>query len=264
MKVPSATLDSKNKAIQKTLRGSRSRDDNLLRDIISLYLQQHPEKTQADIAEYLHATPNALSRFIRINTVKSKPEWIEPIFHLGLEINYEQFALRAAKVVDVLEDIQSDYLWNCFIDAFSREYCMDTLRPSELSVRRIDADKLPVKYVGAGLFFYEKDCFSGIERWCFAVFGGKEVRGTDVMGILSKLHQPVERFHVVLIVEDKKAYQDVEATLSRAKLTDDHRTSITIMLMDKMCGSIVDSFTDGDLGIKRRSEQEDETPAAPL
>ena len=106
MKVPSATLDSKNKAIQKTLRGSRSRDDNLLRDIISLYLQQHPEKTQADIAEYLHATPNALSRFIRINTVKSKPEWIEPIFHLGLEINYEQFALRAAKVVDVLEDIQ--------------------------------------------------------------------------------------------------------------------------------------------------------------
>ena len=67
-----------------------------------------------------------------------------------------------------------------------------------------------------------------------------------------------------MVVEDKKAYQDVEATLSRAKLTDDHRTSITIMLMDKMCGSIVDSFTDGDLGIKRRSEQEDETPAAPL
>lgn len=239
-------------------------DDNLLRSIITLYLQEHPEKTQADVAEYLHTTPNALSRFIRIDTVKSKSTWLEPILQLCLEINYEDFATKTIRLIHLLEEMQLGYFWNQFKLTLSKDYLTEALSfstPEFYATRRLAYAR---QYSGLNVSIHMAEDSSALAHWCFAVFGGKETLGTDVMGILSELRMtsPIDQ-HIVLVVEGEKAYQDVETTLKRTNLRGDRAISITLILFDKAHGIIVSSYTDGDFGLAKRSEQGSGTSTVP-
>ena len=50
-------------------------DGVVVRDIIRLYLEEHPTVSQADIARGLGIEPTALSRFLRMSRVSPKLDW---------------------------------------------------------------------------------------------------------------------------------------------------------------------------------------------
>lgn len=63
-------------------------DGEIARDVIRLYMEEHPLVSQAEVARRLGADPSALSRFLRVNKVHPKAEWEYHIKKLGEDIDY--------------------------------------------------------------------------------------------------------------------------------------------------------------------------------
>lgn len=81
-------------------------DGEVARDVIRLYMEEHPLVSQAEVARRLGADPSALSRFLRVNKVHPKAEWEYHIKKLGEDIDYWGYVERTTKVREFLNEQQ--------------------------------------------------------------------------------------------------------------------------------------------------------------
>ena len=93
------------------------------------------------------------------------------------------------------------------------------------------------------------------EGWFFYYFAGHDMLASDViLGLQSDKNIP--RIHTIIILNSEKAFEELKHTLRRqdwrAKL---HYVSLTVMRIDDEISTILDEYTDGDLGLARRPEQ---------
>ena len=70
---------------------------------------------------------------------------------------------------------------------------------------------------------------------------------------------------MIIILNSENAFEDVKQTFRRKDWKNSlHYASLTVLRVDDEITSIFDEYSDGDLGLKKRSEQESSTNTAPF
>lgn len=236
------------------LTGSRDRfpsDANLVKNVINVFLQQNPKVSQVDIATKYELSPSLFSRFLRTENVKSKPEWNLVAYRLGLDIDLAKYIRDTREVIELIQSWQLLYYGTRIISFIDKIFETTLLMPysSKHSPRSRGLD---TNYENMHHFLVNE---KGDEGWFFYYFTGHDILASDViLGLQNDKNIP--RIHTIIILNSEKAFEELKHTLRRqdwrAKL---HYVSLTVMRIDDKMSTILDEYTDGDLGLARRPEQ---------
>ena len=228
--------------------GSRDnfpKDPQLVKDVINLFLQQNPRVSQVDIATEYELSSSLFSRFLRTDNVKSKPEWNRVAYRLGLNIDLARYIKDTRKLIELVGDWQLIYYGSrltCFVrDTFD-----------------IDGDIRNYECVP-----YNLGTKDGGESWNFQYFKGEDVLASDIiLNLFANTY--ALKAHIIIILNCEQAFEDLKQTFRRKDWRNSLQYySMTVLRVDDEISTIINEYSDGDLGLKKRSEQGSGTSTVP-
>lgn len=246
--------------------GSRDnfpKDPQLVKDVINLFLQQNPRVSQVDIATEYELSPSLFSRFLRTDNVKSKPEWNRVAYSLGLNIDLARYIKDTQKLIELVGDWQLIYYGSrltCFvrdtfdIDGDIRELSTCTpVRPKNNTSGERDYECVP----------YNLGTKDGGESWSFQYFKGEDVLASDIiLNLFANTY--ALKAHIIIILNCEQAFEDLKQTFRRKDWRNSLQYySMTVLRVDDEISTIINEYSDGDLGLKKRSEQGSGTSTVP-
>ena len=246
--------------------GSRDnfpKDPQLVKDVINLFLQQNPRVSQVDIATEYELSSSLFSRFLRTDNVKSKPEWNRVAYRLGLNIDLARYIKDTRKLIELVGDWQLIYYGSrltCFvrdtfdIDGDMRELSTCTpVRPNNNTSGERNYECVP----------YNLGTKDGGESWNFQYFKGEDVLASDIiLNLFANTY--ALKAHIIIILNCEQAFEDLKQTFRRKDWRNSLQYySMTVLRVDDEISTILDEYSDGDLGLKKRSEQGSGTSTVP-
>lgn len=101
------------------------------------------------------------------------------------------------------------------------------------------------------------------EAWFFYYFKGRDTLASDVVfNLLS--NENISTVHMIIILNSENAFEDVKQTFRRKDWRNNLRyASLTVLRVDDEISTIINEYSDGDLGLKTRSEQGSGTSTVP-
>lgn len=101
------------------------------------------------------------------------------------------------------------------------------------------------------------------EAWFFYYFKGRDTLASDVVfNLLS--NENISTVHMIIILNSENAFEDVKQTFRRKDWRNNLRyASLTVLRVDDEISTIINEYSDGDLGLKKRSEQGSGTSTVP-
>lgn len=246
--------------------GSRDnfpKDPQLVKDVINLFLQQNPRVSQVDIATEFELSSSLFSRFLRTDNVKSKPEWNRVAYILGLNIDLARYIKDTRKLIELVGDWQLIYYGSrltCFvqdtfdIDGDIRELSTCTpVRPNNNTSGERNYECVP----------YNLGTKDGGESWNFQYFKGEDVLASDIiLNLFANTY--VLKAHIIIILNCEQAFEDLKQTFRRRDWRNSLQYySMTVLRVDDEISTIINEYSDGDLGLKKRSEQGSGTSTVP-
>lgn len=246
--------------------GSRDnfpKDPQLVKDVINLFLQQNPRVSQVDIATEFELSSSLFSRFLRTDNVKSKPEWNRVAYILGLNIDLARYIKDTRKLIELVGDWQLIYYGSrltCFvqdtfdIDGDIRELSTCTpVRPNNNTSGERNYECVP----------YNLGTKDGGESWNFQYFKGEDVLASDIILNLFA-NTSALKAHIIIILNCEQAFEDLKQTFRRKDWRNSLQYySMTVLRVDDEISTIINEYSDGDLGLKKRSEQGSGTSTVP-
>lgn len=246
--------------------GSRDnfpKDPQLVKDVINLFLQQNPRVSQVDIATEFELSSSLFSRFLRTDNVKSKPEWNRVAYILGLNIDLARYIKDTRKLIELVGDWQLIYYGSrltCFvrdtfdIDGDIRELSTCTpVRPNNNTSGERNYECVP----------YNLGTKDGGESWNFQYFKGEDVLASDIiLNLFANTY--TLKAHIIIILNCEQAFEDLKQTFRRKDWRNSLQYySMTVLRVDDEISTIINEYSDGDLGLKKRSEQGSGTSTVP-
>lgn len=246
--------------------GSRDnfpKDPQLVKDVINLFLQQNPRVSQVDIATEFELSSSLFSRFLRTDNVKSKPEWNRVAYILGLNIDLARYIKDTRKLIELVGDWQLIYYGSrltCFvrdtfdIDGDIRELSTCTpVRPNNNTSGERNYECVP----------YNLGTKDGGESWNFQYFKGEDVLASDIiLNLFANTH--ALKAHIIIVLNCEQAFEDLKQTFRRKDWRNSLQYySMTVLRVDDEISTIINEYSDGDLGLKKRSEQGSGTSTVP-
>lgn len=242
--------------------GSRDnfpKDPQLVKDVINLFLQQNPRVSQVDIATKYELTPSLFSRFLRTDNVKSKAEWNRVAYRLGLDIDLARYIRNARELIELIWSWQQIYYGERltrFIEGTFETAGLIPYPPKHLE----DTEDSEKSYENMRYFLINS---TNEEAWFFYYFKGRDTLASDVVfNLLS--NENISTVHMIIILNSENAFEDVKQTFRRKDWRNNLRyASLTVLRVDDEISTIINEYSDGDLGLKKRSEQGSGTSTVP-
>lgn len=226
-------------------------DEQTAKDLIGIYLLQNPSVSQAEIAREYGVAPGLFSRFLRLDNVKVKPEWVEIAYQLSLKIDVER--LR-----ECYEDVySSSIMYQKFAFGGDVEnYLVKTYDVDDLIV--IDGSQSEGNRFTAHdrVAVSVKRDESSDEEWLIRSFLRCDSSIADIAMQLTVNCSAPGKLHIIISIDDKRMLDELQSSFDKQKsaFTADI-LSVTYLLFDKSSRNVTYEYTDGDLGLKKRSEQ---------
>ena len=239
------------------------KDAQLVKDVINLFLQQNPRVSQVDIAAKYELSSSLFSRFLRTDNVKSKPEWNRVAYRLGLNIDLARYIKDTRNLIELVGDWQLIYYGSrltCFvrdtfdIDGDIRELSTCTpVRPKNNTSGERDYECVR----------YNLGTKDGGESWNFQYFKGQDVLASDIiLNLFANTY--ALKAHIIIILNCEQAFEDIKQTFRRKDWRNSLRyASLTVLRVDDEISTIINEYSDGDLGLKKLSEQGSGTSTVP-
>ena len=242
--------------------GSRDnflKDPQLVKDVINLFLQQNPRVSQVDIATKYELAPSLFSRFLRTDNVKSKAEWNRVAYRLGLDIDLARYIKNARELIELIWSWQQIYYGERltrFIEGTFETAGLIPYPPKHLE----DTEDSEKSYENMRYFLINS---TNEEAWFFYYFKGRDTLASDVVfNLLS--NENISTVHMIIILNSENAFEDVKQTFRRKDWRNNLRyASLTVLRVDDEISTIINEYSDGDLGLKKRSEQGSGTSTVP-
>lgn len=108
---------------------------------------------------------------------------------------------------------------------------------------------------------YNLSTKDGGESWNFHYFKGQDVLASDIiLNLFANTY--ALKAHIIIILNCEQAFEDLKQTFRRKDWRNSLQYySMTVIRVDDEISTVLDEYSDGDLDLKRRSKQEDDSPS---
>lgn len=225
-------------------------DGEVARDVIRLYMEEHPLVSQAEVARRLGADPSALSRFLRVNKVHPKAEWEYHIKKLGEDIDYWGYVERTTKVREFLNEQQQRTVNAEFVSALCRKFSIMEVVPETIK-KRNPSFPYYLTHPEGGADLSIVNPTDRHETWNFIYCRGKvRIENGDFLRF-TMFTPSSEKAHLVLVTRNEDTFEDTMAFMRIGKTYGGGIVSGSVLLLHD--GEIVREYTHGDLALYRLS-----------
>ena len=225
-------------------------DSEVARDVIRLYMEEHPLVSQAEVARRLGADPSALSRFLRVNKVHPKAEWEYHIKKLGEDIDYWGYVERTTKVREFLNEQQQRTVNAEFVSALCRKFSIMEVVPETIK-KRNPSFPYYLTHPEGGADLSIVNPTDRHETWNFIYCRGKvRIENGDFLRF-TMFTPSSEKAHLVLVTRNEDTFEDTMAFMRIGKTYGSGIVSGSVLLLHD--GEIVREYTHGDLALYRLS-----------
>lgn len=222
----------------------------VVRDIIRLYLEEHPTVSQADIARGLGIEPTALSRFLRMSRVSPKLDWEPYIKKLSEDIDYWAYVERTTKVRELLNEQQQKSVNAEFIAALCRKYSVEEIIPESMR-KRNPSHPYYLAHAEGGADISIVNPADVNESWNFIYCRGKVNIGNGDFLRFTMFSPECSKSHLILVTKSEETFEDATELMRIGKAYGDGVMSGSVLLLRD--GTIAREYTHGDLALYRLS-----------
>lgn len=218
----------------------------VVRDVVRIYLDQHQELTQCDIAERLDTPQRMFLRFLRMTHYNAKPEWEPRILELCRQIDFSKYKIQSKALMEVISTAQRSGVGERFEKALCKKCNLEMLNQHYADCTQDGID--------LSLSIADEN---GEERWDFVYCRSDGAISDYDLERFTK-YEPVSlRSHIIIVTTDEASFEDCSEAMQINDYFHHRVKSSTVMLLGNDC--ISREYTQGDLSLfllcttKRRS-----------
>lgn len=216
--------------------GKKKLSSQVIRDVIRVYLDQHQDMTQYDIAERLDIPVTTLSRFLRMQRYNAKPEWTPYILELCQQIDFSDYKDQSDTLIQIISTAQREnfgahfekaLMAKCDLETLDQHYALCSQEGIDLSLSVADEN--------------------GEERWDFVYCRNDGAIEDYDFERFTEYEPESLRSHIVIVTTNVTSFVDCSDAMQLNDYFQHKVKSSTVMLLEG--DRITREYTQGDLAL---------------